>query len=66
MSNFTIVFVNSFPKISFGATLAPKLETALFKIKRSTKGYLRELISNSTITVLYSVPKIPFLGKFGP
>ena len=64
-SNLSIAFTNSFPKIPFGANLTPKLQTALFKIKRSTMEHLKGLISNSTILILNSVPKIPFLGKFG-
>ena len=59
ISNFTIVFINSIPKIPFGANSTPKLQIAL---KRSTKGYSRGLISNSTIVILNSAPKIAFFG----
>ena len=64
--NLAIVFVNSVPKKPVGANLAPKLQIALFKMKCSTAEHKRALMSNSTILILYSVPKIPFLGKFGP
>ena len=66
ISNLTIAFVNSFPKITFGADLAPKLQTALFKIKCSTTEYSRGLISNSTIHILNFVPNIPFSVNLVP
>ena len=46
--------------------MIPKLERALFKMKLDTKGYSRVLILNSIIVFLHFVPKIAFLGKFGP
>ena len=44
-------FVNSLLKKSFGGNLAPKLQTALFKMKHNTKGYSRRLILDSTIAI---------------
>ena len=64
-SNLTIAFVNPLPKIPFGTNLSPKPQTVLSKLKRSTKGNSRGLISNAKIVILNSVPKIPFLGIFG-
>ena len=42
-------FLNSIPKILSWATLVPKLEKILFKMKLDAKGYSRLLILNSTI-----------------
>ena len=60
---FDFKFDNCFCKfliIPFGANLAPKLQTSLFKIKFSTMEYSRGVISNSTNLVLNYVPKITF------
>ena len=58
-------FLKFVPNIFFWANLAPKLESALFKMKLHTKGYSRLLILNSTIVFLNFISKIPLLGKFG-
>ena len=60
---FDFKFDNCFFKfliIPFGANLAPKLQTSLFKIKFSAMEYSRGVISNSTNLIWNSVPKITF------
>ena len=57
----------------FWANLVSKLQSALFRMKLSTKEYLGVQILNLAIVFLYSVPKIPLGGgggwrgeEFGP
>ena len=59
----------NFPKFrsqdTFWANLVPKLQINLFRMKIRTKRYSGVLIPNLTIVFLSSIPKIPFLSKFG-
>ena len=49
----------------FWANLVSKLQSALFRMKLSTKEYLGVQILNLAIVFLYSVPKMPLWGGGG-